>query len=70
MIKTIEKFAWLPKRVWNMKRQHYRYTYVWFGWYWDSGEQTCKTNFYRLSDDPYETPMQLNRYCRSNTNKW
>jgi len=68
--RTKEKFAWLPKRVWNMKSRNYKYTIIWLCWYWDDRESKCEINFYRLSEDPYETPMQHKRYCRTNTNKW
>jgi len=70
MDRTKEKIAWLPKRVWNMKSGNYKYTTIWLCWYWDDGESKCKINLYRLSEDPYEPPMQYKRYCRTNTNKW
>jgi len=70
MTKTKEKFAWLPKVVWNMKSKHCRHTIIWLCWYWDTGEDKYKINFYRLSEDPNEPPMQYNRYLRTNTNKW
>lgn len=35
MRKTKQKFAWIPKLVWNMKTKHYKYTWIWFCWYWE-----------------------------------
>jgi len=53
-----------------MKSGNYKYTIIWLCWYWDDGESKCEINLYRLSEDPYESPMQYKRYCRTNTNKW
>ena len=64
-----QKFALLPKSVWNMKSKNYCQTLIWFCWYWDSGEHYSKTKYYRLTDDE-EQPMQWHRFIRTSTNSW
>ena len=68
-----QKFAWLPKMVWNMKTKDYRYTLIWLCWYWDDGsnEKDKPSCYHRLSDDPYEDTRLWDRHrVRSTTNLW
>lgn len=64
-----QKFALLPKSVWNMKCKDYHESIIWLCWYWDSGKEFSNTKYYRLSD--YEEPsMQWHRFTRTSTNTW
>ena len=67
-----QKFAWKPTRVWNMKTKHYRYTWIWFAWYWmDKDEPDKPSGYHRLSDDPYEdTRIWTRNKTRMNSNRW
>ena len=62
-----QKFAWKPKKVWNMKTRDFRYTWIWLCWYWDDGSTDEGDTFFCLSSGE---PMTNERYCRSNTNTW
>jgi len=62
-----QKFAWTPKRVWNMKTKDYHFSYIWLCWYWDDGYDSNDV-FFRLTDED-EFPMTHKRYTRLN-NIW
>lgn len=68
MTKTVQRFAWLPITVWNMKTKDFEYTFIWLCWYWDTGKQNSST-LYRLTDED-KPPMMSHRFLRTNTNRW
>ena len=67
---TTQQFAWLPTKVWNMKTRDFYYSYIWFCWYWDSGNRHKGLRLYRLTDDPYEQPLKNHPFVRTTTNRW
>ena len=64
-----QKFALLPKSVWNMKCKNYYNGLIWLCWYWDSGEAPFNSKYYRLTNDE-EAPMEWHRFTRTYTNSW
>jgi len=66
---SIQRFAWLPKIVWDMKAKDYEYKVIWLCWYWDDGENNSEDSYYRLTDED-EPPMTDKRYIRTITNTW
>lgn len=66
---SIQKFAFLPKKVWHMQTKDFRYCKIWLVWYWDCGEQR-KGTLYALNNDINAEPLVSHRFLRTNTNKW
>ena len=67
---TKQKFAWKPKRVWNMKTKLYYFSWIWLCWYWDDGHDS-DVKFFKLTDeDEDEVLMTQKRYTRMRSNLW
>lgn len=69
MFNPKQKFALMPKRVWNMRNKHYYSGLIWLCWYWDCGEAPSNAKYYRLTDED-EHPMSWHRFTRTFTNTW
>ena len=67
---TTQKFAFLPKFVWDMQTKDYHWEIIRLCWQWDTGKQDDKKSYYRLTDDDNEEPMKFHRYLRTHTNRW
>ena len=72
---SIQKFAWIPMRVWDIRTRDYGYIIVWLSWYWvEEGkekEPDKPSNYHFLSDDINEdTRLWYRNKCKTNTNRW
>ena len=69
-VMTRQKFAWLPKRVWNTKnKKHFHFCHIWLCWYWDCDYGGEDTSFFRLANEP-ESAGSFKRYTRNHNNLW
>ena len=62
---SIEKFAFRPTRVWNIKGKEYYYEWIWLFWYWEYCDEYAH-DCYTL--DGYK--LKNNSKVRSSTNRW
>ena len=67
---TIEKFAWLPKKVYVMKgmNEDYRNSWVWLVWYWEDTYKDVDA-YYMLSSNT-DRRLVSRTYTRTTNNKW
>lgn len=60
-----QKFAWKPKKVWNMRTKNEHFSWIWLCWYWNDGYDSDEI-YYTYKDEK----ITLRRYTRMRSNYW